>query len=528
MSTESVIELHADQRIRDDLDDMESIHEDVEEEGLGANEPEVKPQQKEEVKNFYYNLDLSVKNIFYSDIYMPEKYLVHAPKQFEYKYMSGTLEQMVEIITKDIEDTNTPKNLIIQCFGKVLLNRTNQSVIEYIYQLINQVDAEGIHKIAPSTNHFIPAKPGSWQHCAHFNAEMRIANIDRGQPPLTLHKALMDREFVDYGPLIIKGSMWQEYVLGEGLGNTLCKAGYKKYLHFIFKAFEHQFRANHHPSKRYIGTPQPPPLSETIGYSDNPRMMRILEEEGLLKVKNYRRTEHVPPQNRFQAVDPPASTKEQSSAPRPVVPQPGRSASSSSLSNAPRHSSEIERPKTWYGQNMVISEEGASRKISLPGVNNDSGVFFEETPKQVKDRIYNEDQDKIDKHNNRATDLRKKLVSWDELEATNESLRRDLKDDENYYKSKIDALIMEKEDLKDKIFDLKEENETLILADELHKSKLRSLQRQLDAKAEECDHKDERIKLVEQQYKFIKSLHNEMGDLFYENNEKDKKKKKSN
>ena len=520
MSNEPIMELHANENdIIDDNEDMVSVHEEVEEETS-----EVK-EQADKVKNFYYNLDLSKQNIFYSDIYMPEKYLKPIPKQFVYKYMKGSLEQMVQVITKDIDDIETPKLLIIQCFGKVLYNRTNQSVIDFLYQMISQVDDLGIHKIAPSTNHFIPAKPGSWEHCAHYNAETRIMCIDRGQPPLTLHKALMYRELVDYGPLLITGSMWQEYELGEGLGHTLSKAGYKKYLHFILKAFENQFKNRHHPSKRYIGTPQPPPLSETIGYSDNPRMMQILEEEGLLNVPNHRRTQQVPPQNRFQAVDPPASTQERHSAPVPVVPQPGRSASSSSLSNATGNHSKKERPKTWCGQNMVISEANSSRKVIIPDANNDSGVFDDS-------RVFNEDQDKIDKHNRQATDLRKRYVSWEEMETAYENLKHDNREDERYYKDKIDALLLEKEDLKDKVFDLKEENDTLKDADDLHKSQLRSLQRQLDAKTEECELKDERIKLVEQQCRFIKNLHNGMGELFYDKNDKndkhDKKKKRNN
>ena len=162
MSNEPIMELHANENdIIDDNEDMVSVHEEVEEETS-----EVK-EQADKVKNFYYNLDLSKQNIFYSDIYMPEKYLKPMPKQFVYKYMKGSLEQMVQVITKDIDDIETPKLLIIQCFGKVLYNRTNQSVIDFLYQMISQVDDQHIYKIAPSFNHFIPAKPGSWQHCAH-------------------------------------------------------------------------------------------------------------------------------------------------------------------------------------------------------------------------------------------------------------------------------------------------------------------------------------------------------------------------
>lgn len=526
MSNDSIIELHADEHeIFDDNEDMESVYEEVDESIPPSNQPEVKQQEvkqqekkgKEEVKsNFYYDIDLSRKNIFYSDINMPEKHMKFVPEQVEYKFMTGSLEKMAQTIAKDIEDTSIPKNMIIQCFGKVLYNRTNQSVIEYIYDMIKEVDKQKVHKIAMATNHFIPAKPGTWQHCAHFNAEMRIANIDRGQPPLTLHKALMDREFVDHGPLLIKGSMWQEYVDGEGLGHTLSRAGYKKHLHFVLKAFENQFRDNHFPSKRYIGTPQPPPLAKTPGYVDNPRMMKILEEECLINCRFFGKVSQVPPENRFQAVDPPeqSSTPKPVPAPEPAVPQPGRASSSSSLNNTTKHSSEKERPKTWYGQNIVISEGSASRKVSLPGASNDSGVF-DDSSRQRDERIFNEEQDKINKH-----------VSWEELETAYDNLRYEHREDEKYYKKKIDELIMEKENLKDKLYDLKDENETLKLADDLHKSKLRSLQRQLEAKTEECEHKEERIKLVEQQCRFIKNLHNDMGELI--NDKQDKKKKRNN
>ena len=496
MSTDSVIELNVNQNdiVVDDNEDAVSVHMEEEE---TEEHPQPEVDQSEQKKE--------VKHIFYSDIYIPEFYLRTTPNHFEYRFMTGSLEKMVEIITSDIRDTSVPKLLIIQCFGKVLYNRTNASVIDAVYNLIKLVDDQGIHKIAPSTNHFIPAKPRTWEHCAHFNAEMRICCIDRGQPPLTLHKALMDREAIDHGPLFIKGPMWTEYLSGQGLGHTLSKAGYRKIIHFVLKAFEHQFQARHTPSKRYIGTPQPPPLSETPGYSDNDNMLRILEEEGLLSFRHRYRAQQVAPDNRFQAIDP----QEHHSVPQPVVPQPRQSSSTSSLNQAVPQSSESERRKTWYGQNMVITEGGAARKISMPGpsgANNDSGVF-DESPRASKTRSFNEDQ---------------------QIREAYENLKINHNRDEEYYKNKIDALIMDKEDLKDRVADLKEENETLRAADELSKTKQRSLQRQLDSKAEECILKDERIKMVEEQCRFIKNLHEDMGDLFTEKNEKQDKKKKRN
>lgn len=301
--------------------------------------------------------------------------------------------------------------------------------------------------------------------------------------------------------------MWAEYLAGEGLGLTLSRGGYKKCVHFILKAFDHQFQEKHTPSKRYIGTPQPPPLSETPGYMDNDNMMRILEEEGLLNNRRRYRSKPVPPENRFPAIDPPAVA--QQNPPQPVVPQPRQSSSTSSLPRAGRHSSEIERPKTWYGHNIIISEGGASRKISVPGTSgagNDSGVF-DESPRASKIRNFNEDQLIQDKYDN---------------------LKLNYSKDEQYYKDKIDALLMAKEDLKDRVAELKDENEALRIADEMNKSKQRSLQRQLDSKTEECILKDERIQLVEQQCNFIKNLHNDMGELFYDKNEKQDKKKKRN
>ena len=524
MSSESVIELHADDPIEDIEEEME-VSEEIPQEQV--QQDEVKQAEKEKEVNFsHYNLNPNFLHIFYSDILMPDQYLRNAPSNFQYKFMTGSLEKMVQNIHKDIEDT-APKYLIIQCFGKVLYNRTNQSVIDFLYELINTVDSKGIHRIAPSTNHFLPAKPGSWMHCGHFNAEARIMNIDRGSPPLTLHKALMDRECIDYGPLLIKGPMWREYLKGQGLGHTLSRAGYKKYMHFILKAFENHFKEmNRKPSKRYMGTPFPPPLEETPGYFDNPAMMRILEEQGLLKVRNYQRSANVPPPNRFKAVDPP--TTQQSATPRPParqpsVPQPGQSKSCNDLNQTFRHSSEKERPHTWYGHNMVISEEGAARKVSLTGASssiNDSGVFNDSSRDE---RNYNEDH-----REDKARDVRKKYVTWEELDAAYELLKYNYDKDVKYYKEKVDNLIMDKEDLKDRVHDLREENDTLRIADDLQKTKIRSLQRQLDAKSEECDLKDDRIKLVEQHCRYIKGLHNDMGELFFEMNEKSDKKKKRN
>lgn len=512
-ANDEIINFHAEDHdmILEDPEDMETVYEDV---------PQQEERSKKESpisnsKDFNYNLDLSKINIFYSDIAMPEEFLKGVPAQFQYKMMTGTLEQIEAKIKADIDDP-TPKYMILQCWGRQLRQRSNQSVMDAVYRLVNLVDEHGIHKIAPSTTHFIPAKPGSWQAAAHHNAEMRIINIDRSLPPVTLHKALMDREFVDHGPLFIKGYMWEEFNKKEGLGETLSKAGFKKQKHFIMKAFEHQFRDQERKaSKRYIGTPQPPPLSVTPGYHDNDAMLEILFEEGFISARGYysKKALLITNEEPVKVPDPAPKAPEAIPAPK-ATPVP------------------VEKPKTWYGQELQISEGGARRKVSLQ---NDSGIFED----SQNERFFNQEQE-FEIPDDMETQIRRRNISYNELEKSYYSMRNEKDRDESYYKNKIDELIMRKEDLKDendklkdevdrlnkKVTKLSLEVETLTLSEDCHKTSLKSVQKHLDAKKDELKLKDDKIKILEEQYSFVKTLNNDMQEMFVDRPDKQDKKKK--
>lgn len=443
-----------------------------------------------------YKLDQTKTNIFYSDIEMPKDFLKDVPKQFVYKFMKGTLEEMVEHIKADIMDVK-PKLMILHCFGKQLYQRSNQSVIDAINQLTKLVDKDKIHQLAVSTNHFVPNRPETWDYVANFNCEMRIINIDRGLPPLTLHKCLMDRENVNYGPLWINGKMWAEYLNQEGLGENLSIAGLKKYKQFIMKAFEHQFVVkDRKPSVRYMGTPKPPPLSVTYGYENYPFMFKILIERG---INNSRGVYNRAPTGQVQH--------------RP------KNATHNNQAQSDQHTPKQTRPKTWYAQNMTVTEQqgGAGRNVSLP-----------ETRKESDKKRRNSNEDHLDR-----------AITFDELKTNYEKLKKEKDQDETYYKQKIDNLFMEIEDLKEDKDEFKKEVhrseediekltnkiEELRDKEDCDKTKLKSALRQVEAKDEEIKLITERMEMLEKQYAFVRDLNNDLGGLMYD--KKDKKKKRN-
>ena len=242
MDCDGILNLATDQH--DIIDDIENDdHVMVVEGGDDTESNNMQQGETSAVKKriFFYKLDLTKRNIFYSDIDMPDWLLRDVPEQFEWTTLSNvTLEQMSVKIEEDIKDPD-PKLMILQCFGKQLLYRTNHSVIEVINHLTRLVDSTGIHQISPGTNNFIPDKPDSWEHTAQFNSTVRLMNIDRNLPPLSLHKAIMKPQFGDSGPLMIKGLMWKEFCSKDGLGSNLSTAGLMKLKHFVMLAFENHF-----------------------------------------------------------------------------------------------------------------------------------------------------------------------------------------------------------------------------------------------------------------------------------------------
>lgn len=479
-------------------------------------------------KRSKYDIDPNRSHIFYSDIEMPEEFLKDLPKQVTYKFMKGSLEDIARDIKIDINDLK-PKNMLLACFGKQVLQRSNQSVIEVVNELVDMVDSEGIHQIAPSTNHFIPNKPQSWDAVASFNCQMRIINIDRGLPPLTLHKCLMDREFVDHGPLIINGRMWLEYLYGEGLGENLSRAGLGKYKHFFMMAFAYQFKKqDRNPSVRDMGTPKPPPLAATKGYEDYPFMRNILEERGLLNLRGvYNR-----------AVDPPKPRKQQDQNEQKATPVKQRSKSDTNINIRDQKIEKEERPKTWYAENVQVTEtQGARRKVSLPSTSSDSGFINSE------DRNYNEDEDQIEKI---YKGIRRKYISYESLESAYDKLKNEKHEETTYYKKKIDKLYIENEELREyqtktqKAYDdfkietdifvqsvekLQQENKDLKASAQEDKDQLKSALRKLDVREEEIRMKDERLKMLQGQYDFFKSLQNDVSDYFQDKTDKKKKRK---
>lgn len=471
-----------------------------------------------------FKIDRSKSNIIYTDIPMPEDLLTGFPPQVVYKVMKGTLEEIVDEIKADINDIK-PKLMIVNCFGKTLYNRTNQSVIDYVYELIEMVDKEKIHKIAPSTNHFIPNRPKTWIHTANFNCEMRIACIDRDQPPLTLHKFLMNREFFDHGPLLINGRMWQEYCDQTGLGETLSREGLKKYRNSIIKAFEHQFSSQHHPSTRNIGTPRPPPLAATPGYEDCPAMINILKEKGLLQYNHFYTKPSAP--LRDQAT--PAQDQQKS-----------RSKSMTNIPKEDHHLAQPTRPKTWYAQNIQVQAEGEHRKANLPSVGSSSSI----------DRETNYNEKEVSNERRKYT-YKQLEREYEELKKDYDDLEMDKKEDERYYKRKTDDLYLEIEQLRedyDKLESHKEEYRKEVdnftkqiqqLTESVHelkladletkshledtKADLRAANRKIETKQEEIILKEERIVMLQSQYDFVKNLRNDMDDLFSDKQDKQEK-----
>ena len=451
--------------------------------------------------------DLTYMNIVYSYVKMPEANLAALQGELIWKNLQHhSFDQIMETITLDIQDKQ-PKLMTLACFDRMVPQVPNQHIINGIKKLLVLIDEGGVHQAAIATCQFPPARQNTWTTIGQLNAELRIINLDRNLPPLPLHKALMKQQDGNSGPLIVKGLMWEQFCDKSALGSTLSPAGLNKLLRFLTKACPKQFvKMRRNNSKRHLSILQPPPLCETEGYTNNSLMMTILRNKGEV--------------NRRQM---------------PVVPMPGtqqqpRGQSAQATSNDREGFSR--RPATWHGDsNMQVTCESDSRSVVVTDdVFTEDEMEVDQTPvfnlnRRIEGRNFNEasreverireefyevaretTREKIERLKNKGVktveELQKELrkLKLDNIKDKNEKkkLNKDLDEAEannKKYKKEIDKLRLDKEAMRIE----RDCNDRLLLKLE-----------------KDVYDKNERIELLEDQYKFLKTLHKEKGDMIEE------------
>ena len=451
--------------------------------------------------------DPKFKHLFYSYVSVPHHLLRDKPMQWK-AMPNHSLQQILDTIIADIM-CPIPKMMTVACFDLMITKHSNDEILEGITHLIKLVKDGGIHHISVGTLQFPPDYQEIWLKIGQINAQIRILNIERGVPPLSMHKALMKPRDEFSGPLIVKGAMWKEYLAMTGLGSALSRAGIAKIVHFAFLACGLQFTdMPRRPSSKWIGLLQPPRLCVTEGYADNSIMCDILRARGLYNVR-------------------PNST---SNIPSPDVQQPPRRLS---LNDVPAPVIEENDYQIVNADRQVIPEE---QSMEQDQSQNNSPVRSEE------DRNYNESeqqqlsttsQEKMDKLFTITSPTVESLKSeLRKIKLSNIMTTKENKDKENKLQGKIKKLYDDLEAVEatvenqaKKISKQKKELEKLKLEVETQKLHQEVYMDEMEKVTRKKESFEEQLQMKTDQYDFLKTLYTDTvkiaGKHLTERNSKD-------
>ena len=449
-----------------------------------------------------------------SDLWEDQKGSVDLVTMVGFSYKE-TMDKLMEEINDPV-----PKEMTIFCFHEFIYTMDNNQLFDGCDHLIKMVKKSGIHDISFCCAPFPPNEQKFWYRIGMFNAEMRIFNISREIPPLTLHKSLMKFQNEDgTGPCIVKGYMWQEYCDRVGLGSTPSYDGFVKIKKQLVLAVNMQFIKMVRKASRYWpGTIKPPPLCTNDDYLKKPIMVKFLKEKDQFNIRDSCIT----------------------------APQPKKSSSTSSVQSgasatpAERALDSLPKPRpaTWYGQNLSVNFQplGERRKVSATKI--DEETFEDKTVESD----YNEgnSSDKPSKDKTKEELLREvRKLRADKTHALSEQKKR-----EDYLKERINKLhdeIDKEEDenkrnekqvdkYKKELEQADLEIEALKLVKGLKDQKISKLEADLENKTTTATLLQNQVNFLSEQYEFIKRLHDEksgyMEMLLGKEVKKDSKKKK--
>ena len=512
----------------------------------------VKPTSKDQIKD--QDIPVLKKNNIYSCYKNTPPLWEDVVGTINYIDLSShSFHQMLYVLHDDVRDTR-PKWITVCCFDKVALTLPNKTIIDSCEKLIKLVEQEGIHNISFGTIQFPPEFQSKWQKLGQLNAKLRVLNIDRNIPPLTLHKALMKHMFEkNRGPLLVKGNMWVEFTKQTGLGKTVSPAGLRKLKSFLLQAVRLQFvEMDRIPSNRWLGTIQPPPLNSTDDYTTNPTMCHFLREKGEF---NQRSKSTSTAQAQVEQPQRSVSTSN-----IPVVPQPtGASATeegASATEEEKRKDQQRSRPITWHGQNIQVRYRPGNNTRKV--VTEDDSSAFSDTPK---------DQDNYNESDLRNTLVKRKAEQQSFVQQTT-SFEQEiatisaLQDQAAKVMQNRVSMTKPVQDLANELLKVKTENEERKEQEETLKKEISKLNKYLDAEEEDnkkykkqveklkldnaalllekdcalntqlnlersLKNKSDQIKMLEDSYAFLKTMHDDRTEWIQkELKKKDKKSKK--
>lgn len=146
----------------------------------------------------------------------------------------------VKSLLDNMGEDITPARMTAMIFQDSLNNFNLQDLFKMIDGIVECVRANGRHKIAFSTCHFVPGMENLWQKVGQLNQYLREVNMKLGNNPLNLHKAVMKHTSGSGNGLKVRQSLWTENPSKKPVF-TLSNEGMAKCFKFLINFHLHGF-----------------------------------------------------------------------------------------------------------------------------------------------------------------------------------------------------------------------------------------------------------------------------------------------
>ena len=148
-----------------------------------------------------------------------------------------TLAECTEEIIYMLKD-DKPKNIAVCFYQGFIGKHTNKEIQKSINKISEVAKTRPIHCLVFGTVFFPPENEDLWTAIGALNTFIRRTNLEEMDlPTLNTHKSLMKPGKFS-ATLQCKGTLWQEFLDGTGLGHTLSLDGQIKYAQWIIRHFK--------------------------------------------------------------------------------------------------------------------------------------------------------------------------------------------------------------------------------------------------------------------------------------------------
>lgn len=218
------------------------------------------------------------KYIIVTDMTIPEASYEYEGILVEWLHVNKSTVPETQAEVMQLLDDPTPKNLIVWCFNKFILNAdcTNMT-LEALKLIRNRAKFCTTHFLTIADCLFVPSFEHRWRDISTYNFYVRNLNLSMLRNPLCPSKAFLKK--VSHLPkLAVKGTCWLEHENSTGLGTTLSEDGLNKLRRwFGAHMVAGKEGVNVHTSSGKEESPAP--LYETPGYKSD-EMVNLLKSAG--------------------------------------------------------------------------------------------------------------------------------------------------------------------------------------------------------------------------------------------------------